>query len=274
MSEAASGEAAPAPAGLGVLRSASLTAGVALAIVGAVTLGLGPLLYRMGVLDLPASTAGVERWAMLIFAGSGVFALIGLIVSLITKKHRGAIVGVLVLAAAGTGGGSLYGQSVLRDELPPIYDLQTDWSQPVAFTEAALRTREAAGAVHIRDDAMIPEGESKWSGKSFAEAQQEVYELEPLIVRATAPDATVAAANAAKRLGWDVMLSDPQEGQLEAVSRSFWYGLAYDIAVRVTPQGDGARVDVRSTSRTPGGDVGANAGQIKEFLDEVALELR
>jgi hypothetical protein len=60
MSEAASGGGAAAPAGLGVLRSASLTAGVALAIVGAVT--CGPLLIAWAcstfLLRRPASSAG------------------------------------------------------------------------------------------------------------------------------------------------------------------------------------------------------------------------
>ena len=84
----------------------------------------------------------------------------------------------------------------------------------------------------------------------------------------------MAAANAAKRLGWDVMRSDPPGGQMEAINHSFWYGLTSDIAVRVLPEGAGSRIDVRSTSRLPNADLGSNAGQVKELLDEIALELR
>lgn len=258
----------------GLLRGGSLAASFALVVAGVAMLGAGPALYRMGVLDLPGSTAGVETWAMLVFAGAGLFALLGLVVSLTAKRHRGAIVGVLLLVAAGTGAGTLYGQSVLRSELPPLNDVQTDWTQPVAFSEATLRAREAAGAARIRDDAMIPEGAGKWSGRSFAEAQGEVYELKPLTVKLAPPDATVAAEKIAKQLGWSVMLSDPPNGQLEAVRYSFWYGLASDIAVRITPTDDGSRIDVRSASRVAGADTGSNAGQVKEFLDELAFALR
>jgi len=260
--------------GFGGLGGGILVAALALVVVGVAMLGAGPLLYRTGALDLPTSTVGVETWAMLVFAAGGVLALVGLIISLASKKHRGAILGVLLLVAAGTGAGTLFGQSVLRSELPPLHDVQTDWTQPVAFSEATLRAREAAEAARIRDDALIPEGAGKWSGKSFAEAQAAVYELKPLLVKVSPPDATVAAEKVAKQLGWNVMLSDPPNGQLEAVNYSFWYGLASDIAVRIEPTDDGARIDVRSASRVAGADAGANASQVKEFLDELAFALR
>jgi fatty-acyl-CoA synthase len=262
---------------LGILRVAGLTAGVTLVLVGALVLGAGPLLYRAKMLDLDGATAGMGRWSLLAFAAAALAALIGLVASLAGKRHRGAIVSILVLVAAGTGAGMLYSQSVLRAELPPINDVQTDWGNPVAFTEQALGAREAEGAVKVRDDAVIPEGSGKWSGKTFAEAQKgaaQYDDLKPLIVRAKPADATVAAANAAKRLGWDVMMSDPPAGQMEAVNHTFWYGLTSDIAVRIVPEGTGSRVDVRSTSRLPNADMGANAAQVKEFLDEIALELR
>lgn len=271
MSETA---ASKAGGGLGPLRTGALASALALEIGGSALLGAGPVFYRTGMLDLETSTSGVEGWAMMTFVAAGALALVALIVSIIDRKHRGAILAVLLLIAAGTGAGTLYGQSVLRAALPPLFDVQTDWSQPVAFSESTLRAREAAGAARIRDDAVVPEGEGKWSGRSFAEAQKEVYGLMPLEVRVPPPDATVAAEKVAKRLGWSVMLSDPPNGQLEAVNYSFWYGLAADIAVRIQPTGQGSRIDVRSASRIPEADGGANAGRIKEFLDELAFALR
>lgn len=265
---------AKAGSGLGPLRIGALVAALLLGIAGLAILGAGPLLYRMGMLDVAAATAGVDRWAMMAFIVAGVLALVALLASLVGKKHRAAIVAVLLLIAAGTGAGTLYGQSMLRAALPPLSDVQTDWTQPVAFSESTLRARESVGAVRIRDDATVPEGEGKWSGRSFADAQKEVYELAPLEVKVAPPDATVAAEKVAKRLGWSVMISDPPNGQLEAVNYSFWYGFASDIAVRIQPAGSGSRIDVRSVSRIPGADGGANAGQVKEFLNELAFALR
>ena len=274
-SSGASGAAPPKPKGLLTLvRQAGLGAGVAFGILGLVVLLAGPALYRAGMLGLDTATSGIEHLAMRVFAIGLTFALAGLVASLVVRKQRGAIVAIVAGVACGYGVGHLYGQGELRKELPPIYDAQTDWTQPVAFSEKLLAAREAANAVRVRDDAVLPEGEGEWSGMTFADAQTKVYDLAPITVRASVPDATVAAAKAAQQLGWSVMLSDPQAGAVEAVNHTFWYGLVSDIAVRITPDGQGARVDIRSTSRDPGGDMGANAAQVKALLNEIALMLR
>ncbi|HEX5008501.1 MAG TPA: DUF1499 domain-containing protein [Hyphomonadaceae bacterium] len=259
----------------GALRRAVLGLGVILLIAAVALVAAGPFLFRAGVLDLKTATAGVGQAAMASFIAAGLAGILGLFLSVADRRHRGAIVGLLVLVAAGIGGGALFGQNVMRGEFPPIYDVQTDWSQPVAFTEETLQVRRAEDAVRIRDDAIVPEGQGRWSGQTFAAAQADFYrDIKPLVVRARPADATVAAANAAKQLGWDVMLSDPSAGLVEAVYHSRWYGLAADISVRVTEVREGSRIDVRSTSRQPGPDMGANASRVQQLLDEIAFALR
>jgi uncharacterized protein (DUF1499 family) len=272
MSEKA-GDAAP-PKG-GALRRAILGLGVILLVAGVALVAAGPFLFRAGIADLKTAMAGMGQAALGSFVAAGLAGVIGLFLSVAGKRQRGAIVGLLVLVAAGIGGGALFGQNVMRGEFPPIYDVQTDWGLPVAFTETTLQVRRAESAVQIRDDAIIPEGNGRWSGKTFAAAQTEFYrDLKPLVVNVQPADATVAAANAAKRLGWDVMLSEPPAGLVEAVHHSRWYGLAADISVRVVQDGQGSRIDVRSTSRQPGPDMGANASRVQQLLDEIAFALR
>jgi uncharacterized protein (DUF1499 family) len=267
------GDAAP-PKG-GALRRAILGLGLILLVAGAVLVAAGPFFFRAGIVDLKTAMAGMGQAALGAFAGAGVAGVVGFLLSVIGKRQRGAIVGLLVLVAAGIGGGALFGQTVMRGEFPPIYDVQTDWSQPVAFTERTLQVRRAENAVQIRDDAIISDGQGRWSGKTFAAAQAEFYrDLKPLLVSAQPADATVAAANAAQRLGWDVMLSDPPAGVVEAVHHSRWYGLAADVSVRVVQEDQGSRIDVRSTSRQPGPDMGANASRAQQLLDEIAFALR
>lgn len=268
------GEGAAPPKG-GALRVAILVIGVALLIAGGILLAAGPMLYRAGSLDLDAATSGTQRNAMYAMAGAGVAGLAGFIFAIAGKKQRAAIVGLLLVVAAGVGAGSLYGQTVMRAELPPIYDVQTDWSHPIAFTPSTLEERNARDAVTPRDDAMIPEGAGRWSGKSFAAAQAEFYDdIKPMKVRANVAAATVAAARAAEELGWDVMLSDPPGGQMEAIYRDRWYGLASDIAVRVEPETGGSRIDVRSTSRIGVPDMGANASRVKELINQISGAVR
>ncbi len=270
MNEATAGDGAAQTAGRGG-HVIVIAAAVVLLVAALAALASGPLLYRAGVLELDAARVGTLNWVGGFAGLAGVTALAGLVFSLVKRSSKGAIVGVLVILAALLVGFRVVGAMVQRSGLPPIHDAQTDWEQPVAFTGRALSTRDAERAAPIRDDARIgQDGGSEWSGKTFAEAQAEFWELAPLHLEMTPAQAIVLAEQVARKQGWSVMLSDPPGGQIEAVQRSFWYGLPADIAVRAIEDEGGARIDVRSASRIGGGDMGANAQRIKVFLDDLA----
>ena len=46
-------------------------------------------------------------------------------------------------------------------------------------------------------------------------------------------------------------------------------GFREDVAIRVSPQGNGSRVDVRSASRYALHDFGSNASRIRALLDDI-----
>ena len=48
-----------------------------------------------------------------------------------------------------------------------------------------------------------------------------------------------------------------------------WFGFKDDVVVRIRPEGQGSRVDVRSVSRVGGSDVGTNARRIRAYLDRL-----
>lgn len=268
----ASGTGAPPP-----LRGARLYLlwGAAALFLGSCALLLaGPALYRLGLADIRFAMWGVSGIAMWIFAAGGVVSLGALLVNLLSPPRRGAAPALALALVCLIGLLRLQAFDLERAALPPLYDVQTDWTQPVSFTVRALEVREAAGAATIRDDAVFPEEAGLWAGRSFADAQSEIYDLKPLQVKVPPPEATLAVAEAAERLGWAVMLNDPPGGQVEAVHYSRWYGLASDIAVRVSPDKGGARIDVRAASRTAGPDMGANASLVKSLIDEVSFALR
>lgn len=74
----------------------------------------------------------------------------------------------------------------------------------------------------------------------------------------------------AEELYWEIVAADPEGGRLEATDTSFWFGFKDDVVMRVTATDDGrSRVDVRSVSRVGQGDLGANAGRIREFLNRL-----
>jgi uncharacterized protein (DUF1499 family) len=42
------------------------------------------------------------------------------------------------------------------------------------------------------------------------------------------------------------------------------------VVIRITPQGTGSRIDVRSLSRVGGSDFGANAKRVRAYLKDLA----
>lgn len=262
------GEAGTRKGGKG--RVLVLALAVALLVIGGVLLIAGPALFRAGLIGRDFARFELPGVAMYVTAAAGIVALVGLVWAMAGRRHKGAIVAIVVMIASGMAAGNVYANATMKAELPPINDIQTDWSRPVAFTEKALRERENASAIRVRDDAVVPEGNGRWSGLSYAEAQKQFYtDVGPLKVKQGVPDATLAAAKAARRLGWDVLMENPPDGMMEAVYHEAWYGLVYDIAVRVTPDGQGSRIDIRSTSRTPDRDLGESASQVRQLLYEI-----
>jgi uncharacterized protein (DUF1499 family) len=257
------------------VRNTVLAGAIVLAVAGLATLAAGPGLYRAGVLNVQQATVGAETVGMWVFGAGLVFVVLGLAASFFARSHKGVILAVVAGIANGYGFGHLYGQGELRKDLPPMWDAQTDWTKPIAFSEKTTKEREAAKAVAVKDNATFPPSSADWFGMTFAVAQEKVYtEIPPLTVRGSLAEATKAAAQGAEQLGWQVTVNDPATGVVEAVSTSPWYGFVSDVAVRVAAQGEMSRVDIRSTSRIAAADMGSNAAQVKALSNEIALILR
>lgn len=75
-----------------------------------------------------------------------------------------------------------------------------------------------------------------------------------------------AALATAREMGWTVVDSAADDGRIEAVATTFWFGFNDDVVIRVTESGSGTRVDMRSVSRVGVSDVGTNAARIRAFL--------
>jgi len=66
------------------------------------------------------------------------------------------------------------------------------------------------------------------------------------------------------------MFSDnPGAGKLEAVATNFWLGLKDDVAVRVTSEAGGSRVDLRSISRGGLSDYGGNCRRVGDLIRKI-----
>ena len=142
--------------------------------------------------------------------------------------------------------------------LPRIHDVTTDMADPPTFV-ALMEMRKKT-----------PNG-AAYGGEEIAAQQRQGYpDLKPLVLKTPPRDTMQKAIDAARSLGWEVVASDAAAGRIEATDTTGWFGFKDDIVVRIRPEGDGSRVDVRSVSRVGLSDIGANAKRVRRYLDKLS----
>ena len=148
-------------------------------------------------------------------------------------------------------------------KLPPIHDITTDPIDPPRF-EALARLRTGDGA-----------NTAVYAGLYSAEQQRlyypdiETIELDVPVDRAF--DVTRQIVIKRKWLIIDERAPLPPRriGRIEAVARTLVMGFREDVSIRVTPDGEGSRVDIRSSSRYFESDLGSNAARISKLIDDI-----
>jgi hypothetical protein len=152
--------------------------------------------------------------------------------------------------------------AVKATRLPMIADITTDPIDPPRF-EALARLRTGEGT-----------NPAVYAGLYSAELQRQAYpdietvELDVPAQRAF--EATMRLVNKRKWLVIDERAPQPRSiGRIEAVARTPIMGFREDVSIRVTPDGDGSRVDIRSASRYFESDLGSNAARISKLIDDL-----
>jgi uncharacterized protein (DUF1499 family) len=142
--------------------------------------------------------------------------------------------------------------------VPAIHDVSTDTDDPPLFS----------AILPLRADAANP---AAYGGPEVAAQQRKAYpDIKPLQLAVGPAAAFRRALEAARGLRWTVVAQDPAAGRIEAFDRTFWYGFIDDVVIRITPEGAGSRIDVRSVSRVGKSDIGTNARRIRAFLGAAA----
>lgn len=147
--------------------------------------------------------------------------------------------------------------------LPPIYDITTDPIDPPKF-EALARLRVGEGA-----------NPAVYAGLYSAEQQRIAYpDVEAATVEVTPQKAYDTTLALIKRRQWRIVDERPptgqrREGKIEAIARTPIMGFSEDIAVRILPDGPGARIDMRSSSRYFDHDLGSNAARIVKLVEDI-----
>jgi hypothetical protein len=167
--------------------------------------------------------------------------------------------------------------------LPAIYDITTDPIDPPRFDAIArLRPRDANPIAY--------------EGLYAAQLQHDAYsDIEPDLTDSTPQEAYDAAMKVMTKRKWRIVDARPpqgggpqlvdtraprqqqrpapapavRDGTIEAIARTPILGFRDDVAVRVRPTGDGARIDVRSASRYGRHDLGTNANRVRNLISDI-----
>jgi uncharacterized protein (DUF1499 family) len=198
------------------------------------------------------------RWAVYIGLGG---AALGLVALLVPRLRRAGLVAAVLALVIGLAAAYVPWAGLQKARsVPPIHDITTDTADPPVFV-ALLPERLAA-----------PNG-AEYAGESIARQQREAYpDIVPVQLPVAPPQAFERALAAAERMGWAIAAADADAGRIEATDTTLWYGFKDDVVIRISVDGDGSRVDVRSMSRLGGSDVGANAERIRRYFKRLERE--
>ncbi len=266
--------------------------GVAWFALAAIGTKLGWWNWQFGLGQMMGNVAA--GYGRFVIGAALVTSILALIISLVKAPRKHAfMLSALALLIAGFLGGRWMGFQLNALRLPPLHDIQTDWDDPIMPSADLVAARVAGGALNpVEQNPVIPEAvEARWpgtGGRRVAEVQEEAEyvpgeqkspkqtpypRIAPLTMPATYVQGFQAARAAVETRGWTIVLEDAEAGIIEATETSFWFGFQDDIMIRVRPDGEGVRIDVRSTSRVGLSDLGANAKRVRDLLDEIEVRI-
>ncbi len=139
-------------------------------------------------------------------------------------------------------------------DVPPMNDVSTDVEdRPQLAPDVASAPGQSEAIATTLD--------------MFAQMQRESYpDIQPIIVTQTPADAFARALEVAREMpAWEITGSDPEAGRIKAIVTSGLFRFVDDVVIRVRPDANGARIDLRSRSRIGRSDLGANAARIRDF---------
>ena len=236
--------------------------GFALAVIALIMLALAPAGWRTGMWHFRTSFYYFMQPAAYLGIAAGVVSL----VALFWWPSMGNAARIMALVGLGVGAAMAYVPWSYYHTLgtvPRIHDITTDTANPPTFSAAVLNAR--AGE----------KGNSTDYDQKVAGLQKQGYpDLAP-VKTSLPPDQAFARALAAAQgmSGWTIVGNDAAQGRIDAYQRTTFMGFTDDVVIRVTPDGSGSRIDMRSESRQGQSDFGVNAKRIRAYEDALKQKL-
>jgi hypothetical protein len=232
-----------------------------LAVFSVVAVVVSILIVRFGFLEMKPALA--TFFGALACAGLSILVSLAAFAAIWQNGSRGMsrillalVIDVMVLAYPAY-------LALQYRKLPPIHDITTDPIDPPRF-DALARLRAGDGA-----------NTAVYAGLYSAEQQRQAYpDIEPVDLETPVLRAYQITLQLVNKRKWLVIDDRPpqpprQIGHIEAVARTPIMGFREDVSIRVAPDGEDSRVDIRSSSRYFESDLGSNAARVAKLIDDL-----
>jgi Protein of unknown function (DUF1499) len=232
-----------------------------LAVFSVIAVLVSILIVRFGFLEIKPALA--TFFGALAVAGLSILVGLAAFVAIWQNGSRGMgrivlafLINALVLAYP-------FYLGLQYRKLPPIHDITTDPIDPPRF-EALARLRSGEGT-----------NSAVYAGLYSAEQQRLAYpEIETVELEVPPQRAYEVTLQLIAKRKWLVIDERPPQpprrvGRIEAVARTPIMGFREDVSIRITPDGEEARVDIRSSSRYFESDLGSNAARVTKLIEDI-----
>ena len=254
-------------------RGYAAAAALAIAVVAALALGFAGFGVREEMFDLDYAVRTLATgWAPVLALVGGVLGALTFLAGVLATPRGDRVLSLLavVLAVAAYVGSAKVAAVAAAN--PPIHDVATDWQDPLIFgsSVAALRGPDADP---VRADPVVqPQPQDPdLTGTRVAEVNARTCPgATPLVVPGEVQAAYDKARAVLTKRQMPLTTENPAAGRIEAVAAMPWLKLKSDVLVRVQAEGAGARIDLRSVSRTGIADLGWNCRLVTDLRREMA----
>lgn len=216
--------------------------------------------YKFGLLDLQLAFILLR---VVIFGGALILVLSG--VSLFISNRRKLkdelrlSIAALVIVVLPLG--VMAYQIVKASGVPPIHDITTDTDNPPVFDRLVGLRGEHSNTLDY--------GTENLPAEKLAALQREAYPYIKTVHSDLAPDLVFdRMVKIVDRNNHELITTDKQNGLIEAVATSFWFGFKDDLVIRIRANQNGSDMDIRSVSRVGQSDLGANAARIAKLVED------
>ena len=232
---------------------------VAAALIAAIGSAQGLWGFRAGL--------GALRYIFYAAAAGALVALVALVMARRARRPKLVLANVVALLAA-LGFLAYLGAKVrTARSVPPIHDISTNLDDMPGFTKLKVRADNLEGVPDMdKPELKAMDPEARWK----AMHRTAYGDVRTIRVALSVEESIRRAEALARERGWEIALSDPAGGRLEATETSLFFRFKDDFAVRARPApGGGSLIDVRSISRVGQSDVGVNAARVRDFLRDL-----